>query len=90
MIKLKDLLSEGKWKARGKYLTAPSGEDMSVPKRNDRDRIVIQIKNEKFELYDNMYNEFHMIGSRNDYFAKGQKDLLRFLNKHKAKYVGID
>ena len=56
----------------------------------DRDRIIIQIKNEKFELYDNGFNEFNIMGSRTSYHPKGQKDLERFLNKNKAKYIGID
>ena len=89
MIKLKDLLSEGKFKFKGKYLTMPGGEVSSIPKRNDRDRIIFQIKNEKFKLYDNGFSEFYLIGDRNDYYPKGEKDLLRFLNKHKAKYIGI-
>ena len=37
-----------------------------------------QIKNEKFKLYDNGFNEFHLIGDRNDYYPKGTKDLERF------------
>ena len=90
MIKLKDLLSEGKFKFKGKYLYMPDGEVSSIPKRDDRDRIIIQIKNEKFELYDNGFNEFNIMGSRNSYHPKGQKDLERFLNKNKAKYIGID
>ena len=90
MIKLKDLLSEGKFKVKGKYLYMPTGEVSSIPKRNDRDRIIIQIKNEQFKLYDNKFNEFHIIGSRNDYYPKGKRDLERFLNKNKAKYIGID
>jgi len=83
-------LTEGKWKFKGKYLTMPGGEISSIPRRNERDRIVIRIKNEEFRLYDNKFDEFHIIGDRNDYFAKGKNDLLRFLNKHKAKYIGID
>ena len=83
-------LTEGKFKMRGKYLYMPDGEVSSIPKRNDRDRIIIQIKNEKFELYDNGFNEFNIMGSRNSYHPKGQKDLERFLNKNKAKYIGID
>ena len=83
-------LNEGKFKMKGKYLYMPDGEVSSIPKRNDRDRIIIQIKNEKFELYDNGFNEFNIMGSRNSYHPKGQKDLERFLNKNKAKYIGID
>ena len=52
MIKLKDLLSEGKFKMKGKYLNMPGGEVSSIPKRNERERIVVQIKNEKFKHYD--------------------------------------
>ena len=90
MIKLKDLLSEGKYKFKGKYLHVPGGGLTSIPKRNERDRLIFQIKNEKFKLYDNGFNEFHLIGDRNDYYPKGTKDLERFLNKNKAKYIGID
>ena len=89
MIKLKDLLSEGKWKFKGKYLTMPGGEISSIPKRAERDRIIFQLKNEKFKLFNNGFDEFFLIGDRNDYYPKGKKDLLRFLNKHKAKYIGI-
>ena len=90
MIKLKALLSEGKFKFKGKYLYMPGGEVSSIPKRKERERILVQIKNEKFQIYDNGFNEFHVIGSRNDYYPKGTKDLERFLNKNKAKYIGID
>jgi hypothetical protein len=86
---VKDILSEGKFKFKGKYLYMPGGEVSSIPKRNERERIIFQIKNEKFKLYDNGFNEFHLIGDRNDYYLKGTKDLLRFLNKYKAKYIGI-
>jgi len=83
-------LTEGKFKFKGKYLYMPDGEVSSIPKRNERERILVQIKNEKFQIYDNGFNEFHVIGSRNDYYPKGTKDLERFLNKNKAKYIGID
>ena len=89
MIKLMDILTEGKYTFKGQHLTMPGGEVSSIPKRNDRDRIIFQIKNEKFKLYDNGFSEFYLIGDRNDYYPKGKKDLLRFLNKHKAKYIGI-
>ena len=56
---------------------------------DDRDRIIFQLKNEKFKLFNNGFDEFYLIGDRNDYYPKGKKDLLRFLNKHKAKYIGI-
>ena len=89
MIKLKDLLLERKYKFKGQNLVMPGGEISSIPKRNDRDRIIFQLKNEKFKLFNNGFDEFYLIGDRNDYYPKGKKDLLRFLNKHKAKYIGI-
>ena len=51
------------------------------------DQIVI---NNLSKVYDNGFNEFNIMGSRNSYHPKGQKDLERFLNKNKAKYIGID
>ena len=36
MIKLKDLLLEGKFKFKGKYLEMPSGEVSSIPGNNDK------------------------------------------------------
>ena len=39
MIKLKDLLTEGKWSMKGKYLNMPSGETSSIPGNYDRDAI---------------------------------------------------
>ena len=90
MIKLKDLLSEGKFKMKGKYLNMPGGEVSSIPKRNERERIVVQIKNEKFNLSEFSSNQFSIVGSSNDFTIKGTKDLERFLNKNKAKYIGID
>ena len=89
-VQRKKKLSEGKFKFKGKYLYMPGGEVSSIPKRRERERILVQIKNEKFQIYDNGFDEFHIIGSRNDYYPKGKKDLERFLNKYKAKYIGID
>ena len=88
-IVIEGKLTEGKYTFKGQHLTMPGGEVSSIPKRNDRDRIIFQIKNEKFKLFNNGFDEFYLIGDRNDYYPKGKKDLLRFLNKHKAKYIGI-
>ena len=88
-VQRKKKLSEGKYKFKGKYLHVAGGGLTSIPTRNERERIIFQIKNEKFKLYDNGFNEFHLIGDRNDYYPKGQKDLLKFLNKEKAKFIGI-
>ena len=90
MIKLKDLLFEGKFKMKGKYLYMPDGEVSSIPKFNDRDRIIIQIKNQQFKLYSNKPNMFRAVSNKNDVGFDGKDKLEKFLNKNKAKYIGID
>ena len=90
MIKLKDLLSEGKFKMKGKYLNMPGGEVSSIPTFNDRDRIIVQIKNQQFKLYSTNPNMFRLVSNRNDVGFDGKDKLVKFLNKNKAKYIGID
>ena len=91
MIKLKDLLSEGKFKAKGKYLYMPGGEMSSIPKGTDRDRLVVQIKYDKFMIYSNapMGKMLVVYGPYMKQFPN-MKSLVQFLNKEKAKYIGID
>ena len=87
MIKLKDLISEGKWGLQEKYLTMPGGEISSMPSVNEKDKIVVQIKRD----------EFRLSYSRTQYLAQGpyQKEfktknhMVKWLNKEKAKYIGI-
>ena len=88
MIKLKDLLSEGKFKAKGKYLYMPDGEMSSIPKGTDRDRLIIQIKYDKFQIYTN--GKMISVYGRYSKQFKNLNDLAKWLNKEKAKYVGID
>tara|TARA_B100001564_G_scaffold321881_1_gene300796 strand:- start:292 stop:567 length:276 start_codon:yes stop_codon:yes gene_type:complete len=90
MIKLKDLLSEGKFQMKGKYLYMPGGEVSSIPSSRDRDKIVIKFNNELFNLSEFSRNQFSIVGSSNDFTIKGTKNLEKFLNKNKAKYIGID
>ena len=90
MIKLKDLLSEGKFKMKGKYLNMPGGEVSSIPTYNERERIIVQIKNEQFKLYSNKPNMFRAVSNKNDVGFDGKDKLEKFLNKNKAKYIGID
>ena len=90
MIKLKDLLSEGKFKMKGKYLYMPGGEVSSIPTYNERERIIVQIKNEQFKLYSNTPNQFRLVSNKNDVGFDGKDKLEKFLNKSKAKYIGID
>jgi hypothetical protein len=83
-------LTEGKFKFKGKYLYMPGGEVSSIPSSRERDRIVFRIKNELFNLSEFSRNQFHLISSKNDYKLKGTRDLEKFLNKNKAKYIGVD
>ena len=89
MIKLKDLLSEGKFKGKGKYLYMPDGEVSSIPGNYDRDAIVVGIKNDTFKIY--MQNgKLYTAGDKYDKTFKNGNDLANWLNKNKAKYYGID
>ena len=88
MIKLKDLLFEGKWKMKGKYLNMPDGEESSIPGNYDRDAIVVQIKRDSFNIYMNQ-GKLYAVGSYDKTFKNGN-DLAKWLNKNKAKYYGID
>ena len=94
MIKLKDLLTEAKWKSQslssGKsYLYTPTGETTSIPGNNDRDAIVVTIKGDKFNIYMNR-NKPYAVGNKHDKEFKNINDLVKWLNKEKAKYLGID
>jgi len=81
-------LTEGKFKAKGKYLYMPDGEMSSIPKATDRDRLIIQIKYDKFQIYTN--GKIISVYGRYSRQFKNLNDLAKFLNKEKAKYIGID
>jgi len=51
MIKLKDLLSEGKFQMKGKYLYMPTGEVSSIPGTYEPDSIIVNIKRDEFKIY---------------------------------------
>ena len=89
MIKLKDLLSEGKWKVKGKYLYMPTGEMSSIPGTYEPDSIIVQIGRDEFKIY-NDKKGIYAIGSKYDKKFKNANDLVKWLNKEKAKYLGID
>ena len=88
MIKLKDLLSEGKIQMKGKYLYMPDGSVSSIPGNYDRDAIVVQIKRDSFNIYMNQ-GKLYAVGSYDKTFKNGN-DLAKWLNTNKAKYIGID
>ena len=88
MIKLKDLLSEGKFQMKGKYLYMPDGSVSSIPGNYDRDAIVVQIKRDSFNIYMNQ-GKLYAVCSYDKTFKNGN-DLAKWLNTNKAKYIGID
>ena len=89
MIKLKDLLSEGKFKVKGKYLYMPDGEVSSIPTHRDRDAIAVNIGYNTFKIYMDGTKPY-AYGSKYDKRFKNVNDLAKWLNDSKAKYLGID
>ena len=81
-------LSEGKFKAKGKYLYMPDGEMSSIPKATDRDRLIIQVKADKFQIYTN--GKQLVVYGRYMLQFKNLNELAKWLSKNKAKYIGID
>ena len=88
----KKKLAEGKWSMKGKYLNMPSGEVSSIPGDYDRDAIIVQIKHFKFGIYKQKGKLYanSWEGSGMDKYFKNINDLVKWLNKEKAKYAGID
>ena len=89
MIKLKDLLFEGKWKMKGKYLNMPTGEESSIPGPYDNDALKVTIGRESFNIYKGRSGVLAVGDSYSKDF-KNEKELVNWLNKSKAKYLGID
>ena len=89
MIKLKDLIKEGKWGTKGKYLTMPDGELSSIPGNNDRDAIAVDIGRDEFKIH-MLKSKPYAYGPKYDKEFKNVNDLVKWLNKEKAKYAGID
>ena len=89
MNKLKDLLSEWKFKMKGKYLNMPSGEVSSLPGAYDNDALKVTIGRESFNIYQGRKGIIAIGDSYSKEFKNGN-DLAKWLNKEKAKWVGID
>ena len=83
-------LTEGKFQMKGKYLTMPSGEVSSIPGKNDRDAIIVQIKYDMFSIITGANGKPYAYGPKYDKSFKNGNDLAKWLNKEKAKYQGID
>ena len=89
MIKLKDLLSEGKIQMKCKYLYMPGGEVSSLPGPYDNDALKVTIGREYFNLYKGRQGIIAIGDSYSKEFKNGN-DLAKWLIKSKAKYLGID
>ena len=89
MIKLKDLIIEGKWKVKGKYLIMPSGETSSIPGNYDRDAIMVDIGRDEFGIH-MLKSKPYARGPKYDKSFRNVNDLVKWLNNEKAKYLGID
>ena len=80
---------EGKWKFKGKYLNMPSGEISSIPGPRDNDALKVVIGRDNFNLYKGRRGIFSA-GNKYDKSFKNEKELVKWLNKEKAIYYGID
>ena len=89
MIKLKDLLTEGKWTFKGNYLNMPTCEESSIPGPYDNDALKVTVGRESFNIYKGRQGII-AIGDKYSKEFKNGNDLAKWLNKEKAKYVGID
>ena len=84
-----DILTEGKWKAKGKYLEKDGGTT-SIPGNNDRDAILVDTGwRDTWHIYIHG-GKLRLYNGKTDKFFKNANDLVKWLNKEKAKYVGID
>ena len=83
------IVTEGKFKMKGKYLNMPSGEVSSLPGAYDNDALKVTIGRESFNVYKGRKGVIAIGDSYSKEF-KNEKELVNWLNKSKAKYLGID
>ena len=82
-------LAEGKWGIKGKYLTMPAGQISSIPGPRDNDALKVVIGRDDFNLYKGTRG-IYVAGNKYDKSFKNEKELVKWLNKEKAIYYGID
>ena len=82
-------LTEGKFQMKGKYLYMPDGEVSSLPGAYDNDALKVTIGRESFNIYKGRRGVLAVGDSYSKDF-KNEKELVNWLNKSKAKYLGID
>ena len=90
MIKLKDLLSEGKFKIQGKYLYMSTGEVSSIPEERDKEKILFKDNKGLIIGLHKQKGKFYIDSGHWDKYLKNNNELVNYLNKGKFKYIGID
>ena len=90
-IVIEGKLTEGKFKMKGKYLYMPDGSMSSIPGDRDREDIVFSIGQKTFRLssFGPGGKKMYIRGDYDKQF-KNANDLAKWLNKNKAKYIGLD
>ena len=81
-------LAEGKWTMKGKYL-AKDGGTTSIPGPYDNDALKVTVGRESFNIYKGRRGII-AIGDKYSKEFRNARDLIKWLNKNRAKYVGID
>ena len=84
---LKDLVE--RISIQGDNLKYPGGFT-SIPNENERDVIVLGNKKETVRLHQKRNGNFYVDSGSQDFEFKSLKDLVKFLNKNKFNFVGID
>ena len=84
-------LTERKFEMKGKYLYMPDGSMSSIPGDRDREDIVFSIGQKTFRLssFGPGGKKMYIRGDYDKQF-KNVNDLVKWLNKNKAKYIGLD
>ena len=82
-------LTEGKFKFKGKYLYVAGGGLTSIPGPYENDALKVTVGRESFNIYQGRKGIIAIGDSYSKEF-KNEKELVNWLNKSKAKYLGID
>jgi len=82
-------LTEGKYKFKGKYLHVAGGGLTSIPGPYENDALKVTVGRESFNIYQGRKGIIAIGDSYSKEFKNGN-DLAKWLNKEKAKWVGID
>ena len=83
-------LTEGSYKfVKGKYIQFPDGELTSIPGEHERDAIMVYVGRDLTKIY-KQKGKIYIDTGRYDHEVRNGNELVKWLKKNKAKYVGID